>query len=336
MIGSNPAISTLAKQLAKLLQTSRQTAITAHVRPDGDAIGSAVGLFHILREQGFNVQIAGLEPIPERYRFLTEGILITPGKLLHPDPYDLLIILDTGSVDRAHEFTSQWQGSVTTINIDHHPTNTCFAEHNLVLPEASATAEIITQLASEAGWSISRPAAAALWVGITTDTGRFAYSCTTATTLQSAATLIATGIDTQDIDQRVFQRLSPGALRLQACAIHKMELLQNDRLAVIPLPKTDFKACGAASEDAEDLINLPRRLDSVDVAVLLTEMGNHAPEAPRTKISMRTRPPFDAGAFCQSLGGGGHARAAGCELPQSLHEAKDIIIPLIQERWFPS
>lgn len=336
MTGSDITLPELSVRLAALPGTGTKVAITSHIRPDGDAIGATLGLYHLLTDHGIDASIVGLGPIPDRYKFLTQTIDLHRPDQLDPAHFGYLIVLDTGSIDRAPEFVPAWTTRVPTINIDHHPTNTKFGTSNCVLPKASAVAEIITQMADHADWQISAAAATALWVGIITDTGRFAYSCTTSATLQAAALVLASGINTPEIDQRVFQSTSAGALRLQARAINNMQLLQNERVAIITLAQQDFHECGASTEDAEEIINLPRRLDSVEIALAMTEMAESTPENPRTKASFRTKPPFDAGSFCQALGGGGHARAAGCELPKPLADATEQILQNILEAWFSS
>ena len=336
MNGSDVTLSDLAVRLTALRKRNAKIAITAHIRPDGDAIGSAVGLYHILKDQNFHVEIVDLGPIPDCYRFLMIDIDLKNADSCLPQDYDLLIVLDTGSIDRAPTFAQQWLDLTPTVNIDHHPTNTKFGTSNCVIPTASAVAEIITQFATVASWPISTAAATALWVGIVTDTGRFAYSSTSPATMLAAATLLENNVNTPQIDQDVFETASLGALRIQARAIEKMQLLQEQKLAVIPLSRQDFRFCEAQSEDAEEVINLPRRLHTVTVAIVITEMEESTPSAPRTKISFRTKPPFDAGTFCEALGGGGHARAAGCELPQNLANATDLIIQRVQEAWFCS
>ena len=336
MTGSNLTIPALATILLQHRDTNTSVAITSHVRPDGDAIGSCVGLYHILRAQGIAAHIIGLEPIPPRYQFLLEDVERLSPDNLRPSDYERLIVLDTGALDRAPEFVSQWQKQVQTLNIDHHPTNTTFGTHNCIISDAAAVAEIITHLAVAANWPVPLLAANALWVGIITDTGRFAYSCTTPDTLQAAAKLAAVGIDTPKIDQQVFQTLPLGALRLQARAIDRMELHEQQRLAIITLSQQDFTECGANPEDADEIINIPRRLDSVEIAILLTEKRNGTPQSLHTKASFRTRPPFDAALLCQTLGGGGHARAAGCELPCPLVQAREQILTHVQQAWFHS
>jgi bifunctional oligoribonuclease and PAP phosphatase NrnA len=336
MTGSDITISDLAKGLSRRLPNGAKVALTAHVRPDGDAIGSTVGLFHLLQTQGYAARILDLGSFPKRYAFLESNIDHIAADSARPQDFDVLIVLDTGSIDRAPAFVENWRDQIPILNIDHHPTNTSFGSDNYILPAASAVAEIITRLALELKWSISPEAATALWVGIVTDTGRFAYSCTTPDTLCAAAALVRAGIDTPAIDQRVFQDATLGALQLQARAVKRMQLLQNERIAVITLSRQDYKECRATSEDAEEIINIPRRLDSVDVAILLTEMEQSTPVLPRTKASFRTRPPFDAGAFCLARGGGGHARAAGCELACSLESAAQNIVHEVLGAWFPS
>ena len=334
MTGSEVTIPQLCAKLTTLQDSTAKVAITSHIRPDGDAIGAALGLYHLLQKINIDVTIIDLGPIPDRYRFLTESITIYNSDDCSPHEYHLLIVLDTGSIDRAPDFVPDWMQDIETINIDHHPTNTCFAPLNCVVPTASAVAEIITQMASHAEWHMPTEAATALWVGIVTDTGRFAYSCTTPATLQAAATLLEAGVNTPAVDQYVFQAAPLGALRLHARAINNMQLLQNQRVAIIALSQQDFHDCGALGEDAEEIINLPRRINSVEVAVVITEMVQSTPDSIRTKASLRTKPPFDAGVFCQALGGGGHARAAGCELPHTLADTTDIIMKRIQETWF--
>ncbi|MFU8780218.1 MAG: DHH family phosphoesterase, partial [Kiritimatiellia bacterium] len=218
MTGSNASITSLAAGIGKILAPDTRLAITTHVRPDGDAIGSALGLYHLLQSRQFKAQIVGLEKLPQRYAWLDDAIDAISPDSTKPQNFDALIVLDTGSIDRAPEFVQQWQGLIPIVNIDHHPTNTLFGDENYVISEASAVAEILTRMAVEAHWEISPQAATALWVGITTDSGRFAYSCTSPATLQAAAELLKAGIDTPTIDQRVFQNISPGALRLQAMA----------------------------------------------------------------------------------------------------------------------
>ena len=336
MTGSDISLADIAEKLKPFQGSRAKVAITSHIRPDGDAIGAAVGLYHILKDQSIQADILDLDPIPDCYQFLLSDIASKDAASCSPQDYDLLIILDTGSIDRAPDFAQDWLDDIPTINIDHHPTNTKFASHNCVIDTASAVAEIITQFATVANWSISTSAATALWVGIVTDTGRFAYSSTSPTTMRAAATLLESNIDTPQIDQDVFQTASLGALRIQARAIEKMQLSHSQQLAIIPLSQEDFRVCEARSEDAEEVINLPRRLQSITVAIVITEMEQSTEDNPKTKASFRTKPPHDAGAFCAEIGGGGHARAAGCELAQDLSQATGFIKQRVEKAWFCS
>ncbi len=317
------------------IAAAQRIAVTTHIRPDGDAVGSAVGLFHLLNDNGKQAHLVGLDPIPLKYRFLTDALPLLEAQALQPDDFDLLIVLDTGAVDRAPDFVPKWLPALPSLNIDHHPTNTAFAQTNWINPTASAVAEMMALLARTAKWTISPDAATALWVGITTDTGRFAYSCTTPATLEAGALLLQTGIQTADIDQRVFNTLSLPALRLQAQAIQALEFFFDQRLAIIALSQNDFAACGAQGEDADEIVNIPRKLEGVLVALFLLEQPTNNPDdPPSTKASFRTVPPYDAGTFCQGLGGGGHARAAGCSLALPLQQAREQILSLLETTWF--
>lgn len=336
MTGSSVSTQEAATQSLAAISNAKRIAITTHIRPDGDAVGAAVGLLHLLRDNGYQADLVGLDPIHTKYQFLTSTLTVLPPARTPGNSYNLLVVLDTGALDRAPDFVASWLPDVHLLNIDHHPTNIGFGHTNWVQAAAAAAAEMITSLAVEARWTISPAAAEALWVGITTDTGRFAYSCTTPATLEAAARLLEAGLDTQALDQRVFNTLPLPALRLQALAVHRMELHLNNQLAIIALSREDFRACQATGEDTDDIVNLPRKLDSVAVSIFLheSEPSEPAKTQPAVKASFRTLPPHDAGALCQTLGGGGHARAAGCTVTGTIDEVRTYLLTLVSQTWF--
>ncbi len=319
--------------LIHAIEKADRIAITAHVRPDGDAVGSAFGLSRILTAAGKAVTVCGFDKIPGKYAFLAQASdHIQNGSNIDPQAFDLLILLDTGSLDRVPQCFHSWISKVRSINIDHHPTNTFFADLNYVNASASSVGEVILDLAAAAGYPVTRSAAEALWVALVTDTGRFSYSNTKPSTLRAAALLVECGICPDDINRRVYEVLTERQIRLQGRAIQSLELFHEGRLALVSLSKNDFDTLGCTGEDADEIVDIPRRIEGVAVAVFLSEYEEE--KELFTKAGFRTIVPYDAGAFCDRLGGGGHARAAGCTLKMPLGAARTQILAQVSDGWF--
>lgn len=316
------------------LHGAERIAITAHVRPDGDAIGATLGLHRILADAGKASTIVALGPIPDRYAFLLREDIIIPAEQTTPEQFDLLTILDTGAIDRMPELLQPWLTKVRTLNIDHHPTNTAFADINYVVPTASSVGEIICALANANNLDISKNAAEALWVALVTDTGRFSFSNTTPAAMQAASRLLETGIKTDHINHRIYNAIPLVRLQLQGRAIEHIEIHHQGQLALVSLSRKDFSAYNARGEDAEDIVDIPRSIHGVQIALFLYELPGDGPI--QTKASFRTNEPFDAAELCRSLKGGGHARAAGCSIDLPLAEAKKQMLSVIDNLWFKS
>ncbi len=314
------------------IKAADRIAITTHIRPDGDAIGATLGLRRILSAAGKATAIVAMDSVPARYAFLMRDDVIMAAEQTAPDAYDLLIVLDTGAIDRAPDAIQDWIPRVRTLNIDHHPTNTRFGEVNHVNPVASSVGEMVCELAERAGFAITAEAAEALWVALITDTGRFAYSNTRPATLQAAAALLQVGVRTDHIDDKIYNSATSAQIRLQGRASEHLELHENGRLALVSLAREDFAELGCTGEDADEIVNIPRRVSGTGAAVFLYELEGDEPR--ETKASFRTCEPFDAASLCRELGGGGHARAAGCTLPTGLAEARAHILTIIHNAWF--
>jgi len=312
------------------LRNAANIVITAHIRPDGDAVGAALGLRRILADAGKTAIIVDLSPIPERYHFLPQPQECLTADSIHFTDVDLIVVLDSGSLDRSPAFIQRHNAKITVINIDHHISNTHFGKLNFVDPNASSVGEIICRLAQTAAMKISRPAAEALWVSIITDTGRFSYSNTTPATMQAAAVLLQTGISPAHINHTVYNSRPLKQVKLQGRAIENLSLHENGRLALTKLSADDFTALECTPADTEEIVNIARDIKGVAVAVFIYDI----PEKNETKISLRTDEPYDAAELCRSLGGGGHARAAGCALPGNVTENSDKILNLLHNQWF--
>ncbi len=314
------------------IRAANRIAITTHIRPDGDAIGSVLGLCRILNAAGKQAVIVAMDAVSRRYAFLMETDVIRPAAETTPESFDLLILLDTGALDRAPAAIEAWLPRVRSLNIDHHPTNTAFADLNYVVPSASSVGELVVALASSAGYAIPPAAAEALWVALVTDTGRFSYSNTTRAAMHAAASLLESGVRTDILNHRIYESATAAQVRLQGRAIAHLELFHDGRVALVSLSREDFEALGCTGEDADEMVSVPRRIEGVDIAVFLYELPGEGGR--ETKAGFRTVEPYDAADFCRRQGGGGHARAAGCSLPMPLDAAKTRVLDQIAEIWF--
>ena len=317
------------EKVGALLSTGARFAVTCHIRPDGDAIGSAVGLCRLLAGRGADVHIVGVDSVPDRYTFLLEGITVEDPASIDPAALDAVVIVDCSTIERAPAFLSSWVGSTRIVSIDHHGDNTGYGDLNLIEPAASSVGEMLYRLAVDQGMTVCRRAAEALWVALVTDTGRFAFSNTTPEAMQAAAGLVACGIDTFELDRNVFHSLSVRELRLQERAIAGLELRCDERVAAVSVSRADMVELGAAPADLQDIVEIPRSLAGVELAAFLYETKDEG-----VKVSLRSVAPHDVAAFCRERGGGGHARAAGCTCEGSLAEVMPQVLSDIEATFF--
>jgi len=309
MSGGIVAASDLERVSAEL-RTRDRFLLTAHEGPDGDALGSLLGMHHLLTQLGKDsvMFLAAKEfPLPVEYRFLPLE------EVFHEPPADMadrtVIFLDCGNIDRMPVDFLAADGN-EIINIDHHHDNTRFGDFNLVDVEASCTAEIVYDLAVLLGATITREMAAALYVGLITDTGKFMYENTKAHTHRVAAELIDAGVDIDDTYRRLYEHVPIEKLQLVVRALQKIQRLCEDRLVVTYINSADYEATGAGEEMTEGVIDHLRSIDGAKVAAVIRDLGNRGRAA--RKVSLRSSEgDVDVSAIARKNGGGGHKRAAG-------------------------
>jgi len=309
--------------LVTALSTAKRVVVVSHVKPDGDAFGSALGLAGFLRAAGRTAVVVGLEPVPQTYAFLRGVADIVPAAAYVPAEGDVMAICDCGAPDRIPAPLQKAAAALPCVCIDHHKTNSGFSGTAYIDSAASSTAELVWRVARHAGWTLDAATAEALWVGVVTDTGRFAYDCTSPATLEFAADLLRRGgVRTAVVNEQVYGQVSEAQLRLQARAIESLLRSEDGRVAIVSLSQDDYAACGATSVDSENFVDIARSIRGVEAAAFL-----YASEEGRvTRVSLRSVPPYDASAFCQARGGGGHARAAGATLRMPVAEARGRVL----------
>jgi phosphoesterase RecJ-like protein len=292
------------------LKAAERFVVVAHENPDGDALGSLIAMQEILTVLGKDslMFIAAQEfPLPYEYRcFPLSGLVNTP-----PEDLDqrTIVFLDCGNLERNPAEALQRPGA-RILNIDHHHDNTRFGTVDLVVPEASCTAEIIWDLMHGLGVSPSVTIAEALYVGLITDTGRFMYQNTTARAHLMAAELIDAGVDVNQIYRRVYEGVPYGKLALLARGLAKVERYDGGRLTMTELNTGDFQESGAEESYSEGVVDHLRALQGTAVAALVRDRLGDADGM--RKVSLRSGDDrVDVSAIARVQGGGGHRQAAG-------------------------
>ena len=301
---------TAIERVADELRSRDKFLLTAHEGPDGDALGSLLGMHHLLTQLGKDsvMFLAAKEfPLPIEYRFLPLE------EVFHEPPADMadrtVVFLDCGNIDRV---PVEWltAGGNDVINIDHHHDNTRFGTVNLVDGQASCTAEIVYDLARLLGVPVDAEMAMPLYVGLVTDTGKFMYENTNAHTHRVAADLIDSGVDVDDTYRRLYEHVPIEKLRLVARALDGIDRHCDDRLVVSYITAEDYAATGAGEEMTEGVIDHLRSIEGTKVAAVIRDLGNRGRAA--RKVSLRaSEGDVDVSAIARKQGGGGHKRAAG-------------------------
>jgi bifunctional oligoribonuclease and PAP phosphatase NrnA len=309
-----------ARELAALLTPGKRVLMTTHVNADGDGVGSEVALWHLLKERGVEAHIANPTPIPERFGFLIDT---APGADRSDDAVktlqraDVVVVLDIGDLGRLGDLGPRVAARGVPVGcIDHHVTaGSLPAGPRLVAPEATATAELVFDLASTAGWPIPVPAARALYVGLLTDTGGFRFSNTTTRALRVAAALLERGVHPEEIYEAVYGSAPEGRVRLLAETLRT--LVVEGGLAWVTVPEGALERHGATADDLDGIVEFPRSIAGVKLALLFRTLANG-----RVKVSFRSVGDVDVAKLAARFGGGGHVKAAGASLEGTLDDVQ--------------
>ncbi len=286
--------------------------------PDGDSIGSLLGLGLALRNAGFPVTMFSVDEIPSRYAFLDGAELIKTGRFPDSD-YKRAVVLDCSDHLRIRPIWEKVK-ELFIINIDHHPTNRCFGKMNYVDTGAGATGEILFWLLAELNFSLTPAIANALYVAIATDTGSFKFESTTARTHHIASSLLEAGVRPETISPLVFDLRSREAIFILRAALSTLQFSPDGKIAWMIVEENEMSESGARDEHLEGIVNYAKNIVGVAVGLLF-----RAKEDGTVKVGFRSHN-IDVGSVAQSLGGGGHARAAGCSLEADLKEAVNIVM----------
>lgn len=317
------SLNKLIDLAAEAIKEANIIYMASHVQPDGDNIGSLLGLGIALKKIGKDVKLIETDKVPKDYKFLPRIELIKEYET--PNTFDLFIALDCSDKDRlglGKEFAEKAQ---CIINIDHHITNTNFGDINIVDDSAAATGELVYRFIERMGIEIDKDIATCLYTAISTDTGSFMFSNTTYNTHLIVAKLLQKNIDINKININLYQKRSLEKTKLLIATLNNMELYLDGKVALVTVTHELLEANNATLEDTEGIISFVRSIDTVELACLLKEV-----DQTETKISMRSKEFINVAQVCTNLGGGGHERAAGCTIYKGVKEAKQIILEEIK------
>lgn len=319
---------TLVEQAMALILPARRIALLAHENPDGDCIGSALGLAHILHEVGKTCVPACADAAPRMLAFLP-GIEMLRDTLDDED-FDLVIALDAGELARfgsLYEKHRAFLDSATILNIDHHISSSGCGRVNIIDPIAAATAELLVLFQQQAGLPLNRDAALCLLTGLITDTHSFQYTNTTARTMEVAAALLHAGAVPETVVKPVYRTRSLPLMRFQSMVIDNARTSCNGRLIWSQATAATLAASGAQAEMDDNFAGMLRDIEGVQIAAFFKSYD----EPTITRLSLRCAAPYSAAAICQRFGGGGHERAAGATLHLPIEEATAVVVAALEQ-----
>ena len=306
--------------LATALEAGTHFLSTSHINPDGDALGSSLAVAELLDGMGKQVTVYNANGVPHSYAYLP-----TAGRIVHtlPKQFDTAIFLECPDAERIGDrLEDVVRIAGTTINIDHHASNSRYATLNYIDSTAAALGELIHPFFGHFQVEVTYAAAVALWTSLMTDTGSFRYDNTRAHTLRLAAELLEFGFDPAAIYDSVYERRSAAGTKLLGRAMSEFQLAGDGRVAWVTVPRQWFEELRGAPEDLSDLAEMLRGITGVEVSCVMREDTRG-----KVKVSMRSRSTADVHAVAQRHGGGGHTKAAGCTIAKPLETVRDTLLP---------
>ena len=300
-------------------------ALGGHVRPDGDCVGSTMGLYLYLKENFPQIETdLYLESVPEAYSMIrhTDEVKseLPEGKI-----YDLFICMDCGDLQRLGFSQKLFIESKQTACIDHHVSNEAFADVNYIVPDASSTSELVYNLLDYDKMSLET--AEALYMGIAHDTGIFRYSCTSPETMEAAAQLMRKGVDTAKITDRTYYEKTYIQNQILGKALLESIMVLDQRCIVSVVRLKEMEFFKAKPSDLEGIVSQMRQTKGVEVAMFLHETASQT-----FKVSLRSKEQVDVSSIAKYFGGGGHVRAAGVTMKGSVHDVINNLTALIEKQ----
>lgn len=311
------------KKLAEIIEKSQSIVILGHISEDADSVGSSLAMKYALDNLGKDADVILSAPLEKRLEFINAEFLYPADA---KGQYDLCICLDCADMERLGERKTIFETAKNTALIDHHMTNQGFAELNYIVPDASATGEILYDVFGQIGAEVDRRVAEALFIAIASDTGSFKYSNVSPKTMRIAADLLEKDIDNAYISRMLFDTETEKAMHFKGELMSRVETYYDGRLSLIAVRNEEFENSGVAEKDMGDIVNIPRMVQGAEIAVSVRETKD------RIKLSFRSNGKYDVGTLAQNFGGGGHKMASGASaINMTFDEVKDKVTKVCGE-----
>jgi bifunctional oligoribonuclease and PAP phosphatase NrnA len=309
----------MLKEVLKQIGQRDRFLLTSHARPDGDAIGSALACWQILRSMGKEAEVVLSDAVPRIYQSLPFADKVVRSERVNGE-YDAAIILECDSIQRTRLEGLQ---NHFVINIDHHVSGRPFGDVNWIDPKAVATAEMVYRMAQEAGVNISPEIATCLYTGVLTDTGSFVFEGTNERTFALARELVLAGADPARCARNVYFGHSTAKMRLLGAALSHLE--RERSLAWFWVTQEEMERFNAKEEDCEGLVNYALSIHDVQIAILLRELPDG-----HIRASLRSKGEVNVAKIAEQFGGGGHECASGCSLDGPLQTSLSRILAMLR------
>src|SRR5258707_3326446 len=312
----------MLSQVVELIENKGKFAITAHLRPDGDSLGSSLGLYWLLRALNKDVEVIMRDPVPHTYQKLpgANDVRVTPAA---DQSYDGIFVIECSDMARPGLLSLEQQ---FVVNIDHHATTALFGKINWIDSTASACGEMIYNLCKATGVRVTKEIAECVYTALITDTGSFHYSNTEERTFKVASELVRTGVKPAKTAEAVFASYPWSRIQLMGAVLSTARRDSSGRVACMRQTLEMQQKAKASDEDADGFVNYPLTVGEVEAVAMLKEC-----EAGTYRTSLRSKGDVNVAKVAEKFGGGGHRNAAGCTLKGSWEEAETIIIALLQE-----
>ncbi len=307
------------KKIWNKIEESNNIVLISHVNPDGDALGSSLSMYNILKNMNKNVTIVNMTDLAPYLDFLPNYNKV---KKQLPKNIDLMISFDCGSFDRL----GIEEKPSFLINIDHHISNTNYGDINLI-EEAASTSQVVFNILEYNNIKIDKDSAVCIYTALVTDTGNFQYESVTSEVFRIAGELVKCGVEVDFISKMLYERDRLSRLRFLAKALDTLELNLEGKVGIVEVTSELMQKTGAVKDDTDGLVNMVRKLATVEVAVMLREEENGD-----IKISLRSKNYVDVSKVAVKYGGGGHIRASGATIKdKSFSEIKEMLLNDIKE-----
>ncbi len=312
------------KQISEKLNGAQRILIFPHINPDWDTVGSAFAMQEYLKSLGKEA-IVLFENQPSASLLFLGGEYAVFGDALPKGEY-ISLAIDCGAESMLGDRLSLFKEGALTLSVDHHGTNTHFAEVNFVDTNASATGEIVASFLSEEG-VITPSIASFLYAAILTDTGSFRFSNTTPSTMRIAALLMEKGAQSAEISTQIYENQTLTSYRVTARAIHNLKLFHQARTAMIVFSPQDMEELSCSPDDTDNLSGIGRSIEGVEVSI------SAKPQRDGYKVSMRSKHFVDVSQICKGFGGGGHPRAAGFFVEGEFPAIETILLNAVETQY---